>query len=64
MYLHTDGSIHGGSVNLSYEIQDSIIIIHVLLKAVIGGIHGGNYLGKTKGNGGKLFLDILLWEVW
>ena len=28
-----------------------------------GSIHGSNYLGNTKGNGGKLFLDISLWEV-
>ena len=63
MYLQMDGSIHDGSVNISYEIQDSVIIIHVLLKAVIDGIHGSNYLGKTKGNGSKLFLGISLWEV-
>ena len=33
MYLQTDGSIHGGSVNARCEIQDSIISIHVLLNS-------------------------------
>ena len=63
MYLQMDGSIHGSSVNVSYGINNSIFIMHVLIKVVIGGIHGGNFLGKTKGNGAKLFSDISLWEV-
>ena len=33
MYLQMDGGIHGSSVNARYEIQDSIIIIHVLLNS-------------------------------
>ena len=28
----------------------------------IGGIDGGIYCVKTKGNGGKFFLDISLWK--
>ena len=28
----------------------------MIIKAVIGSIHGCNYFGKHKGNGGKLFL--------